>query len=154
MGLLFGRILVMIIRTNAGPYRANKEGNIDYHARWIFTAGHCHSLAVTLNKLTGWPICGHGFNFYDDPTFADMPGHMFVHSPKGYLGITGIMEWHSVYSDVRVMTIKEVRHWISLGHLGGYRKPNYQLARPYAERLLLNYFPELPFPITTVTGRR
>jgi len=144
----------MIIHTNAGPYQSNRQGRLDNAARCIFSYGHCHSLALALNKLTAWPLCGMGFNFYDDKLFTDMPGHIFVKAPGCYVDIHGPMQWHSVYSDVRVMDLKEVRHWISLSHLGGYRKPDLRLAMPYARTLLQTHFPALHFPIATFKGRK
>lgn len=112
-----------------------KAGKIDNQAKIVFSNGQCHSLALAVNKLTGWPI----FGISDDE--GDFI-HIITSSPKGYLDIGGLnaverygKRWH--IAEVQELAISQV------SKLHGYLRPQPTKAMSFAKTLLQVHFPEL-----------
>jgi hypothetical protein len=107
--------------------------------KWLFTNGHCHSLALALNKLTNWPL--YGF-------FAKgIMHHVTVLNPDGrYVDIEGVGaldRWRSYYGDslyVRQINRRDIRAIVHERNSGGngYFPANTRAAIPFARRLLDN----------------
>ena len=69
------------LETWCAGYRIRDEGVITDEAERVFTCGHCHSLALALNKITGWPLVG---MFHVSDRDDGVASHVGVQSPKGF----------------------------------------------------------------------
>ena len=103
-------------------------GILDDAARQAFTKGHCHSLALAIHQLTGWPIKGAGYNSYESPL------HTLNYDPtsKRYVDVDGRSSrpgygFKITHSRVRVQDVKT---------FDGYLKPDVKVALPFAKSLL------------------
>lgn len=121
-------------------YRDNwirQDGVIDAEAKYAFTRGHCHSLALALHKITGWPLVGlfPEFNPY-------IPTHIVVRSPRGLLDIEGLgadLEWVGRRACNAVdMTEASVARLYAEPDC--YLEPEIDVAMPFAQRLLELHF--------------
>ena len=113
----------------------NCDGIVDHDADRLFTHGHCHSLAFALHKLTNWPIYGVVYDFADN-----MPGHVLVLSPEGWLDINGLLDI-SYFDDARRLNASHFKPWyLKPGDEVGYFQPDIEMAMPYAKTLLKTYF--------------
>ena len=110
-------------------------GVIDITARWVFTHGQCHSLALALHYATGWDIVG--ANDYDID--SSTPNHVAVIDPQGRVfDITGRYrdadEWRHAYA------ARYVTHHTAEDLEGAfdddYRDPQADDAEPWVEPVL------------------
>ena len=107
----------------------------DREVKYIFTHGHCHSLALAIHSLTGWPLV---FNHHS----AESVGHVAVRKPDGkILDIVG--EWtddgfESEYygQGTRLATPADVYRMVGRG---AYLTPEPVNAIPFARLLLWRY---------------
>ena len=104
-----------------------------------FTNGNCHSFALALHKLTGWPM----FGLYKDDEYPDIPHHIVVRTPRGaFLDVQGRganRRWQKYgmfeYRPVRKGHLRQmVQKWHDAGV--GLIPSNVAGALPFAERLL------------------
>ena len=112
-------------------------GVLDDNALKAFTHGQCHSLALAINKLTGWPIKGASYNKEADP--ADSPAHVLIYSPKlrAYVDIRGVRKTvgKKNYSEgLKIVNRNIAPEGVS--RLRGYLQPNLEAAMPFAKSLL------------------
>lgn len=105
----------------------------DKSAPYVFTTGHCHSFALAVNKLTGWPIYG----VCDKTNKVNDPGHCVNRNPKtgGYLDVKGygaIRRWRKNWGPLTIhpLTAEQAKKLYS------YVGPNVSAALPFAKKLL------------------
>lgn len=117
----------------------NNRGVIDSKARKAFMHGQCHSLAMAIRKLTGWPMFG--FVDWDDGDKPTSPGHISVWVPEleDYVDIAGrqaLARWKEVYPDVEVHQIypSTIKRGMSM-----YLPLDVDAAIPYAKTVLRKY---------------
>lgn len=111
----------------------NKKGTIDANAKRCFQNGHCHSLALAINKLTGWPIYG----ICDQSNAITDPGHIVVKNPRngGFIDIGGygaLARWRKKWGPVTVhlLTVEQTKN------LDTYLRPQIKKAIPFAKKVL------------------
>lgn len=91
-----------------GRQTISDKGIITENARYVFTYGQCHSLALAINKFTNWPIVGLMSEDEFEATYSphemqlvlagklsgrkDPGHHVVVKSPKGLLDINGLLD--------------------------------------------------------------
>ena len=117
----------------------NNKGVIDSKARKAFMHGQCHSLALAIRQLTGWPMFG--FVDWEDGDKPTSPGHIAVWVPEleDYVDIAGrqaLARWREVFPDAEVhriypSIIKRGMHM--------YLPLNVDAAMPYARSVLRKY---------------
>ena len=129
-----------MLETWAGVYRIRKDGVITDQAKHAFTHGHCHSLALALNKITGWPLIGL-FHPVDDED--GIPSHVGVQSPQGFLDIYGHSKiyWQKRHYHEEPLTIEEVMEWTRRARC--YLEPKIDTALPFAVEVIRRYHPQL-----------
>lgn len=117
----------------------NNRGVIDSKARKAFMHGQCHSLAMAIRKLTGWPMFG--FVDWDDGDKPTSPGHISVWVPEleDYVDIAGrqaLARWKEVYPDIEVHRIypSTIKRGMSM-----YLPLDVDAAIPYAKTVLRKY---------------
>lgn len=127
----------------------NTEGHIDSAAKYAFTRGQCHALALVLHRLTGWKLYG----LYSEYEWTrkqagrkSTPGHVVVRTSEGkYIDITGddaVQSWYTYWPDStpHPVTEKEVLEFSNID----YCKPDITAAVPYALTLWVKYGNEQP----------
>lgn len=74
------------VPTNWGRKVLNAEGRVDDTAKDAFLRGQCHSFALAMHGLTGWPIFGVGYG-----AGHKSPSHFLIYCPDtdDYLDIDG-----------------------------------------------------------------
>lgn len=126
------------------------DGIIDEHVRHVFSFGQCHSFAVAVHKLTGWPL-----RAVDNQGDDGIPDHIMVETPNGRLfDITGF-EREGNYGDARPISIARLNKLTKRPKC--YLPLDLDIAMPYAQSLLREEFNEdlpavqlgLSFPIAT-----
>ena len=101
-------------------------GELTDDARYVFTRGQCHSLALALHEATGWPIFGDFVSEYDDT-----PDHVFVQAPDGrFVDVEGTPT--ILGAEVREVDPEDC--YESFG--GDYRRPEVEAARHWVEPVL------------------
>lgn len=118
------------IETWSGLWHLDKNGQIDYEAVRAFTTGHCHSFALAVNELTGWPIYASILNKEFDA--YDSPSHVFNKSPKGFVDVEGFIgntHWIK-QATVYKVTPEEIKKFVD------YLKPRPNIALPYAKTMI------------------
>lgn len=117
----------------------NNKGVIDSKARKAFMHGQCHSLALAIRELTGWPL----FGFVDraDGDRPSSPGHIAVWVPEleDYVDIGGrqaLARWLEVFPSAEVHRVfpSTIRRGMSM-----YLPLNVEAAMPYAKTVLRKY---------------
>jgi hypothetical protein len=108
-----------------------EAGEVNSLASTVFMNGQCHSLALAIHRLTGWPMLG----LLDRE--KDIM-HVIVQSPQGYFDVNGVKPelWKHPYEVVEIRP-EEVLN------LEGYFKPQPRRAKSFAKTLLRQYFPDL-----------
>jgi len=113
-----------------------KAKTITKDVRGVFVSGQCHALALSVNAITGWPMYA---AFSDDGT--NIPDHVFVKCPKGYLDVNGINSL-GIYTKypytIREVKKDEILAWVKHrndGNSGGYLEPNLKDTQIYAEQV-------------------
>lgn len=107
----------------------NGLGVLDQGAHKAFTRGHCHSLALAINKLTGWKMIVIGDSY-------NSPQHFLIHCPplNDYIDIDGpgAIERFKFYADslTAEFDVKDI------DKLEYYKKPDPEMAEPFALALL------------------
>ncbi len=114
--------------------KIHKNGTINSNAIQAYKNGNCHSLAVALHKITGWPIYG----FVDQKNSITDPGHVVVRNPKngGYLDIQGYgaaTRWRKRWGPI---TIHPLTAYQAEFMLDSYMKADCEKAMPFAAKLL------------------
>lgn len=117
------------MRCNMGTFEVSDSGAVDYNAVRVFTRGHCHSFALALHKLTGWPMFGIGCT-------PNSPSHCVVYCPQldEYIDIegAGVKErWADQFE--RQFCALEAGQ---IPDLIGYREPDVESALPFAKTVL------------------
>jgi hypothetical protein len=109
----------------------NKDGTgrLNHNASVVFTRGHCHSLALALHKLTGWPIFGVGYSWD-----SGEPAHCVVYCPEldDYVDIDG----PSVIKRFPGVKITGELTPLSIELFETYFRPDQELAVPFAKTVL------------------
>jgi len=107
----------------------------------VFNYGNCHSLALAINKLTGWPLYG----VYRAADMEDgLPSHVAVKDPQGRLvDIEGFrsqeefeQDWH--FAELKPVNPWHIRAWIRRRNQTGigYRKTRVKDSIPFAQKVL------------------
>lgn len=118
--------------------KIHKNGTINKDAVKAFSNGQCHSLALAIHELTGFPIYG----VCDWSNSENDPGHVVVKNPKngGFIDIGGygaVGRWRKKWGHVTVhpLTIEQTKS------LDAYLKPSVKKAIPFAKKVLekINY---------------
>jgi hypothetical protein len=111
----------------------HKNGTINKNATRAYQNGQCHSLALAINKLVGWPIYG----ICDWSNTDDSPGHVVVRNPKngGFVDIKGygaVSRWRKKWGPVTVhpLTVEQTKN------LDTYLRPSVIKAIPFAKKVL------------------
>lgn len=116
----------------------NDQGFIDDQVVDVFENGHCHSLALAINQLTGWPMFGLvAPAAHNKP---ESPGHVVVKTNKGaYLDISGkgaLTRWRGFHrNNVEVYPIDPEK----ANTLLNYLPANVEAAIPFAKTVLGKY---------------
>ena len=107
--------------------------------RQVFTAGNCHSFALAVSKLTGWPLAA----IFRREDTDEIASHVFCQKPDGnYFDVNGTQSAEDIESQFRG-EIKPINKW----HLRawnrawnrtqcGYIPTRVKDAIPYAKRAL------------------
>ena len=111
----------------------HKNGTINKNAILAFKRGQCHSLALAINKLLGWPIYG----ICDVHNTDTDPGHVVVKNPKngGYVDIEGygaVGRWRKRWGIVTLHHLSPEQ----TKKLDTYLRPNVKKAIPFAKKVL------------------
>lgn len=121
VGIWYDRVTVKI--------NDNGLGVLNDNASQVFTHGHCHSLALAINKLTGWKMIAVGDSY-------NSPCHFVIHCPPldDYIDIDGpgALERFKLYAD-RLTVEFDVK---DIDKLEYYKKPDQEMAEPFALALL------------------
>lgn len=111
----------------------HKNGTINKNAVRAYQNGQCHSLALAINKLTGFPIYG----IADGNNLPTDPGHVVVKNPKngGFIDIKGygaLARWRKKWGPVTVhpLTVEQTKN------LDTYLRPSVSKAIPFAKKVL------------------
>lgn len=126
----------IVIETNDGDAVVTIEGKhgiIDGDAIMCFTRGHCHSFAVALHDVTGWPIFAIGGT-------EQTPYHFVIYDPviKDYVDIQGTNALGYDGNDVNSKRfMKEMTREETLNR-SYYRKADLDLAKPFVKTMLKN----------------
>lgn len=107
---------------------------------FVFTRGHCHSLALALHKLTGWPLVG----LFDGNAPKGCASHVCVLTPENkVLDIGGADADHrwEYFCNVEKITEARIKEWEDMRELEGhgYTRRNVEGAIPFAKRVLRQY---------------
>jgi hypothetical protein len=120
------------------PVEVSDKGEIDHKAELVFHGGHCHSLALALHMITGWPL----FGLKGDPNDPKDIEHVLIESPKGFLDVNGL-NFEAPYDKQCIVPMKaedvESETWQSNM---GYLTPEPEKALPFAINLLNRYLPD------------
>lgn len=116
------------------PTMLLEPGVIDDQARIVFGRGHCHSLALAIHELTGWPLAG----MYD---FHGTLSHVLVWMPDGMLldvnGVRTEEEVNTTLGDpddyVCELTEDDIELEVEWNNLF---EPMVEEAKPFAKALL------------------
>ena len=124
----------MQVDTNWGKVELPEEPNVEALKKdgvvTTFTFGHCHSLALAIHELTGWPLVGLYRLYRPWSNMEETPDHVVVKTPKGkLLDISGLDNVRGYSGEVK-FTKDEVERFRD------YRKPDTKMARPFAVVLL------------------
>ena len=104
-------------------------GVIDDTARFAFTSGHCHALALAIHQHTGWPMLAMSGRF---SAYRDLR-HVVVQMPDGrWLDINGPQEPEERLV-IRPISEDEVTH---MGRIRDWDNPDVEPARSFVEPLL------------------
>ena len=109
--------------------------------RDVFSHGQCHSFALALHKLTGWPL----FAMYEKNT--SRAHHVVVQHPSGdFVDVEGLgafdrwqEEWENCL-ELRSVRPGQIRYWVRQRNENGsgYFPTNVRGALPFAEDVLAN----------------
>jgi hypothetical protein len=119
-----------VVPTNLGPIEL-EPGRIDRRAKDAFAHGQCHSLALALHQVTGWPMFGIG----------GAPNHFIVYCPDldTYIDIDG--------PGAETRNQNFIAHGLVLytpaqiSSLENYMPINAEIAAPFAKTLLELHVP-------------
>lgn len=108
-------------------------GVLDKTAEHVFTHGQCH--ALTLHKLTGWPLKGWSYPGKNN----GVPNHVTVFCPDNemFLDIKGWAEKPRWGCD----TVDELDP-VEVSNFHSYLKPDFKAAEPFAKAVLKKFAPE------------
>jgi len=107
-------------------------GILDDAARFAFTAGHCHALALALHERTGWAILAMSGRHSLRPDLQ----HVVVVMPDGrWLDIDGPQEPEERYY-FQELTAEEVAN---MGKIKYWKDPETHIAREFVQPLLQQY---------------
>jgi hypothetical protein len=131
--------------------RLSYRGNPTKQVLETFLNGHCHSFALALNELTGWPF----FGLFDrgnvewtlferiigisDAAKEGVPHHVVLQGPKGLVDVSGNIAGHGLWEGFSAEPISErevraIRFCDCDDEACG--GPDIALARPIAEWVL------------------
>lgn len=110
-------------------------GVIDETARWVFTHGHCHSLALAISDVTGWDLVG-AFQWDDTPYGG--PSHVGILTDAGeVLDIDGRWEPHQWGREYSAQVIDVDYHdALSWDY---YREPQIEIAQLWVDPVFHKY---------------
>lgn len=109
-----------------GVFKLDPQDGITEEAKIVFSQGQCHSLAVAIHELTGYPL-------YGAMRISSEPTHIFVKSPVGFLDIDGPNADRWFNEEPFPVTKEEIFNF-SL-----YKPCNPQNAHPFAELVIQTY---------------
>lgn len=141
------------LTAHSGRYTLT-PGVIDRNAKLCFTRGHCHSFALAVHKLTGWPLYGLQSAYLR--AAGDTPYHVVVKMPDGdFMDIGGgaaLERWEQHYIDHIPFpyTAKQVMNFCK----ADYKLHEVEAAMPFAQEVLkrCTHLPiqnRIPFPLHT-----
>lgn len=123
--------------------RKNGVGVLNQDASNLFTCGHCHSLALAVNKLTGWKMFAVGDEHYS-------PQHFIMYCPplKDYIDVNG-PKAVSRYKRLASRLLEEFDP-AEIDQLEFYKEPDPEMAEPFAKALLIKLSVEHDIDIPAV----
>jgi len=109
-------------------------GVIDKEARFAFTNGQCHALAVALHRLTGWPIKGASYDRYED----DSPTHCVVYwrERRVYVDVNGASRQVRIDGTRFYISHRYIDPHTAANRLSYYIKPDLTTAALFARTIL------------------
>lgn len=114
-------------------------GSLDETAKYVFTHGQCHSLALALHEATGWDIVGVGY--------GGTPDHVGVLSPRGrVLDITGYVSPDDWTDEVGGELSYHAADELYGAFDGDYRDPQVAAAKHWVKPVLRAYVPVSQWP--------
>jgi hypothetical protein len=107
----------------------------------VFSYGNCHSLALAMHKLTGWPLMG---VYRKSDMYDGIPSHVVVKDPLGrYVDVEGFrypseFEQDWVATSLKLVNPWHIRAWIRRRNKTGcgYRPTRVKDSIPFAEKVL------------------
>lgn len=113
----------------------NNKGMLNNDAKRVFVRGQCHSLALAIREITGWPL--YGLVDREDGNTSTSPSHVVVRTPNGaYIDVNGpgaVKRWRKQYPRTKLCRMYPSR--IKQG-LGNYLPLDVSAARPFAKAVL------------------
>lgn len=104
-------------------------GLLDEDARYAFTQGQCHALAMAVHEDTGWPIVAWSFWRY-----GDVPDHYLVKTPDGQLlDIKGTHDQGDLNGRTWETDVETMRSFVVPGC---YVEPNLPVAKTFVGEVL------------------
>ena len=130
------------VNTVFGPMRCKITSNSkEEEIKRVFIYGNCHSFALAVHKLTGWPLLG---VFRPSDMRDGMPSHVIVEDPLGrYVDIEGFRypqefeeDWHA--TSIKPVNPWHIRAWIRRRNKtgSGYRPTRVKDSMPFARKVL------------------
>lgn len=106
-------------------------GVLDQKAKFVFSAGHCHSMALALHRHTGWPILALSGRYSIRPDLQ----HMVVVMPDGrWLDVKGPAQPEpELYLNMQPMQPAQI---LALEGLGDWNDPQEMIAAQFVRALL------------------
>jgi hypothetical protein len=96
-----------------------KDGRLTPELRWILTNGHCHSFALALHLVTGWPLVG----IYDNGL-----RHVLCQRPDWV-----IVDARQAHPSTRARLLSPLERFRLWQRGDGWLKPVHRLLTPFAQ---------------------
>ena len=107
-------------------------GVLDESAEYVFSAGHCHALALAIHERTGWPLLAMSGRH----SLRANLQHMVVVMPDGkWLDVNGPQEPEERYY-FQSMTAAEVA---KMGKIEYWKNPQTEIAREFVQPVFERY---------------